>query len=251
MITAHRPLPRGCFAFSALFLPDTGSDSRANSGMSLFAMWGGFWIGYGILWRLDTTGTIALPPFTVGFGPLGQVFIYMAVITWTTAFAALGRSPLRFLSTGDEGGARARPAGLPRRTPGGRLLREGAAWGSTGNRAARHPWKPSFTRVARGNPSRRGVDVWLARRVVECFAEHDAFWGNRELADVGVVSACAGLEHGQGAVDLGIATHELEQDDVVGEVGNAVFGEVRDAEQPWCFLAHHDADLLRCAALQQ
>jgi hypothetical protein len=61
-------------------------------------MWGGFWIGYGVLWLLDTTGTIALPPFTLGFGPLGQVFIYMAVITWTTAFAALARSPLRFLS---------------------------------------------------------------------------------------------------------------------------------------------------------
>ena len=72
--------------------------ARDASGMALFSMWGGFWIGYGVLWLLDTAGTIALPPFTLGFGPLGQVFIYMAVITWTTAFAALARSPLRFLS---------------------------------------------------------------------------------------------------------------------------------------------------------
>lgn len=72
--------------------------ARDASGMALFAMWGGFWIGYGVLWLLDTTKTIALPPFTLGFGALGQVFMYMAVITWTTAFAALARSPLRFLS---------------------------------------------------------------------------------------------------------------------------------------------------------
>lgn len=72
--------------------------ARDASGMALFAIWGGFWIGYGVLWLLDVAGTIVLPPFSSGFGPLGQVFIYMAVITWTTAFAALARSPLRFLT---------------------------------------------------------------------------------------------------------------------------------------------------------
>jgi succinate-acetate transporter protein len=79
--------------------------ARDASGMSLFAIWGGFWIGYGMLWLLDVAGTITLPPFSLGFGPLGQVFIYMAVITWTTAFAALARSPLRFLSHATAGTA--------------------------------------------------------------------------------------------------------------------------------------------------
>ncbi len=79
--------------------------ARDASSMSLFALWGGFWIGYGILWLLDVTGTSVLPSFTFGFGALGQVFIYMAVITWTTAFAALARSPLRFLTHATAGTA--------------------------------------------------------------------------------------------------------------------------------------------------
>jgi succinate-acetate transporter protein len=79
--------------------------ARDASSMSLFAIWGGFWIGYGVLWLLDVTGTIALPAFTIGFGALGQVFIYMAVITWTTAFAALARSPFRFLTHATAGTA--------------------------------------------------------------------------------------------------------------------------------------------------
>lgn len=65
---------------------------------SIHGAWGAFWLGYGLLWLLDATGTIALPLFASGFEPLGQWFIYMAVITWTTAFAALARSPSQFLS---------------------------------------------------------------------------------------------------------------------------------------------------------
>jgi succinate-acetate transporter protein len=75
--------------------------ARDAVGMSLFAVWGGFWIGYGVLWLLQVLGTIALPSlptFGAGFEGLGQVFIYMAVITWTIAFAALARSPLQFVS---------------------------------------------------------------------------------------------------------------------------------------------------------
>jgi succinate-acetate transporter protein len=72
--------------------------ARDATGMALFSIWGGFWIAYGVLWLLNTLGTLVLPPFGSGFGPLGQVFIYMTVITWTTAFAALARSPLRFLT---------------------------------------------------------------------------------------------------------------------------------------------------------
>jgi len=44
-----------------------------------------------------------------------------------------------------------------------------------------------------------GVDALsLARRVAVRRVEHDAFWGDFELADVGVVAACTGLEHGHG-----------------------------------------------------
>jgi len=72
--------------------------ARDAVGASLFGVWGGFWIAYGFLWLLDTAHVLALPLFAHGFGALGQWFIYMAVITWTTAFAALGRSPFQFAS---------------------------------------------------------------------------------------------------------------------------------------------------------
>jgi succinate-acetate transporter protein len=65
---------------------------------SIHGVWGGFWLAYGLLWLLDAAGTITLPLFANGFQPLGRWFIYMAVITWTTAFAALGRSPAQFVS---------------------------------------------------------------------------------------------------------------------------------------------------------
>jgi succinate-acetate transporter protein len=65
---------------------------------SIHGVWGGFWIAYGFLWLMDVTHVFTLPVFGSGFQPLGQWFIYMAVITVTTAFAALGRSPAQFLS---------------------------------------------------------------------------------------------------------------------------------------------------------
>jgi len=60
--------------------------------------WGGFWMGYGFLWLLDAAKVITLPVFGHGFEALGQWFIYMAVITWTTAVAALSRGPDQFLT---------------------------------------------------------------------------------------------------------------------------------------------------------
>lgn len=73
--------------------------ARDAVGMGTFMSWGAFWIGYGFLWLLDVTHTITLPLFTSGFGSLGQWFMYMAVISWTLAIAALGRSPGEFVST--------------------------------------------------------------------------------------------------------------------------------------------------------
>lgn len=71
---------------------------RDAVGASLFSAWGGFWIGYGFMWLAALLGTFTLPSFGAGFGPLGQVLIYMAVITWACSLAALGRSPFEFLS---------------------------------------------------------------------------------------------------------------------------------------------------------
>lgn len=53
-----------------------------------------------MLWILGTAGTITLPRLGTPFASLGHWFIYMSVITWTTAFAAaaLARSPGRFVA---------------------------------------------------------------------------------------------------------------------------------------------------------
>lgn len=72
---------------------------------SIHGVWGGFWIAYGFLWLMDATKVLALPVFGGGFEALGQWFIYMAVITFTTAFAALGRSPGQFFSQAVAGAA--------------------------------------------------------------------------------------------------------------------------------------------------
>lgn len=72
---------------------------------SIHGVWGGFWIAYGLLWLLDVTHVLTLPVFGHGFQPLGQWFIYMAVITFTTAFAALGRSPGQCFSQAAAGAA--------------------------------------------------------------------------------------------------------------------------------------------------
>ena len=72
--------------------------ARDPSHTSLFTAWGGFWIGYTLLWFASGLGTYVLPAFAGGFAPLGMVMVLMAGITWSTAFAALARSPLQFLS---------------------------------------------------------------------------------------------------------------------------------------------------------
>ena len=65
---------------------------------SIHGAWGAFWTGYGIYWLAATAGAI-VPPALGGMDqPVGQWFIYMAVITWTTAFAALARGPGLFLT---------------------------------------------------------------------------------------------------------------------------------------------------------
>ncbi len=79
--------------------------ARDAVGASIFGVWGGFWIAYGFLWLMDVAHVFTLALFAHGFEPIGQWFIYMAVITWTTAFAALARSPAQFISQGIAGAA--------------------------------------------------------------------------------------------------------------------------------------------------
>lgn len=65
---------------------------------SIHGAWGAFWTGFGIYWLVATLGA-AVPPAPGSINqPVGQWFIYMAVITWTTAFAALARGPGLFLN---------------------------------------------------------------------------------------------------------------------------------------------------------
>lgn len=71
---------------------------RAAVAAALHGSWGAFWLGIGLIYLLATTHTITVPARGAEWQSLGQWFIYMTVITWTTAFAALYRSPLGFLA---------------------------------------------------------------------------------------------------------------------------------------------------------
>ncbi len=55
--------------------------------------------------------------------------------------------------------------------------------------------------------------------------------GDVELTDLRVVRAAAGLQDGDGPFDFGVAAQELEEHDVVREMGNAVLGKAGDPEQ--------------------
>jgi succinate-acetate transporter protein len=67
---------------------------------SIHGAWGAFFTGLGIYWLIATVHAAALPPLGGMNQPLGQWFIYMAVITWTTALAALARGPGLFVTHG-------------------------------------------------------------------------------------------------------------------------------------------------------
>ena len=65
---------------------------RARDGLAtaMHGMWGAFWMGFGILFLLNTIGTITVP--TGQFVPFGYWFLVLAVITGAGALAALGES---------------------------------------------------------------------------------------------------------------------------------------------------------------
>jgi succinate-acetate transporter protein len=58
---------------------------------SINGSWAAFWLGWGVLWILVVAGDATVPAPAHTFPSLGMWFMYMAVITWTTAVAALAR----------------------------------------------------------------------------------------------------------------------------------------------------------------
>jgi succinate-acetate transporter protein len=92
--------------------------ARAAVAAALHGSWAAFFLGVALIYLLATTHTIAVPARGTEWQSLGQWLIYMSVVTWTTALAALPRSPLEFLAQATLGsgaaiGAAALLAGSP------------------------------------------------------------------------------------------------------------------------------------------
>jgi succinate-acetate transporter protein len=72
--------------------------ARAAVTAALNGSWAAFFLGIGLIYLLATTHTITVPARGMEWQSLGQWLIYMSVVTWTTAFAALPRSRMGFLT---------------------------------------------------------------------------------------------------------------------------------------------------------
>ncbi|MGH7123397.1 MAG: hypothetical protein ACREFI_03425, partial [Stellaceae bacterium] len=72
--------------------------ARAAVAAALHGSWAAFFLGVALIYLLATAHTIVVPVRGAAWPSLGQWLIYMSVITWTTAFAALPRSPVGFLA---------------------------------------------------------------------------------------------------------------------------------------------------------
>jgi uncharacterized protein len=87
--------------------------ARAAVSAALHGSWAAFFLGVALIYLLATTHTITVPSRGAAWPSLGQWLIYMSVITWTTAFAALRHSPVGFLAQATLGsGAAIGAAGL-------------------------------------------------------------------------------------------------------------------------------------------
>jgi|SRR5581483_6964319 len=75
-----------------------GYRARAAVAAALHGSWGAMFLGIGLIYLLVTTHTITVPQRGAEWQSLGQWFIYLSVISLTTAFAALARSPVGFLA---------------------------------------------------------------------------------------------------------------------------------------------------------
>lgn len=73
-----------------------GYRARDAVAAALHGSWAAFWLGVGVIYLMAATGDVKVPAQGAHWGSMGQWFIYMAVVTWTTAAAALARSPAQF-----------------------------------------------------------------------------------------------------------------------------------------------------------
>jgi succinate-acetate transporter protein len=92
--------PRYFFVFVAAFggVGQLGAalwsyTARDATAASIHGAWGALWLGYGVMWLLATAGLLTIPAPGHHFAAWGMWMIYMAVITLTTAVAALARNP--------------------------------------------------------------------------------------------------------------------------------------------------------------
>jgi succinate-acetate transporter protein len=74
--------------------------ARAAVAAALHGSWAAFFLGVALIYLLATAHTIVVPARGMEWQSLGQWLIYMSVVTWTTAFAALPRSAVGFLAQG-------------------------------------------------------------------------------------------------------------------------------------------------------
>jgi succinate-acetate transporter protein len=72
--------------------------ARAAVGAVLHGSWAAFWLGIALIQLLGAAHAISVPARGAEWQSLGQWLIYMAVISWTTALAALRRSPVGALA---------------------------------------------------------------------------------------------------------------------------------------------------------
>ena len=89
-------------ATSPSILHDAFSDPKLPVIFGALQAW-----GVALIFLLATTHTITVPSRGEAWPSLGQWLIYMSVITWTTAFAALRHSPIGFLAQATLGGGAA------------------------------------------------------------------------------------------------------------------------------------------------
>src|SRR5688572_102207 len=88
--------------------------------------------------------------------------------------------------------------------------------------------------VPSASPVRLARDVLAGDRI----SEDDSARGDVEFADFGLVGAAARLEDRHGAQQSWFGAQVLQQDDVVGEVRDAVFGQAADVEEVGYFAGH-------------
>jgi succinate-acetate transporter protein len=72
--------------------------ARAASAAALHGSWAAFWLGLSLVYLLQTVHSLTVPARGAAWESLGQWLIYMAVISATTAVAALARSPVGFVA---------------------------------------------------------------------------------------------------------------------------------------------------------